>query len=66
MPRHTRLMPIAMPTGMAVTQASRKAENTRNMLARKCCHSGLSLAWPVRYSLELLEHRLRRRQEQTA
>jgi len=43
-------MPIAMPTGIAVAQARKKAENTRNMLARKCCHSGLSLAWPVRYS----------------
>jgi hypothetical protein len=44
MPRATRLMPIAMPTGTAVTTASQKAAATRRMLARKCCHSGLSLA----------------------
>src|SRR5688572_28847975 len=50
MPRATRLIPIAMPTGIAVTQASAKAEKTRNRLAAKCCQSGLSLACPVRYS----------------
>ena len=46
----TRDMPIAMPIGIAVTQASANAEKTRNMLAAKWCLSGLSLAWPVRYS----------------
>src|SRR5664280_520817 len=50
MPRATRLMPIAMPTGIAVMQATKKAVKTRNMLAAKCCQSGLSLAFPVRYS----------------
>ena len=50
MPRQMRDMPIAMPTGIAVTQASRKAAKTRSMLARKWSHSGLSLAAPVRYS----------------
>ena len=50
MPRATRLMPMAMPIGIAVTQASANAVKTRNMLAAKCCQSGLSLARPVRYS----------------
>ena len=50
MPRATRDMPIAMPTGTAVTKASQKAAVTRSTLASRCSHSGLSLAVPVTYS----------------
>ena len=40
MPRAMRETPIAMPAGMAVTQASRKAANTRMRLAQKWSSSG--------------------------
>lgn len=41
---------MLMPIGIAVMHARKNALNTRDMLAVKCCHNGLSLAWPVRYS----------------
>ncbi len=40
MPRAMRETPIAMPAGIAVTQASRNAANTRIRLAQKCSSSG--------------------------
>ena len=38
MPRMTRFTPISTPIGMAVTQASRKALNTRYRLTQVCSH----------------------------
>ena len=53
-------MPIAMPIGIAVTQASTKAENTRNMLASEVLPQRLVVGLAGEVFVELLEHRLRR------
>ena len=44
--RAMRETPIAMPIGIAVTQASRNALKTRNIDQPKCVASGASVSWP--------------------
>src|SRR5258706_16362079 len=46
MPRAMRDTPIAMPIGIAVTQAAMKAGNTRNIDQPKCSASGASVSLP--------------------
>ena len=46
-PRATRDTPIAMPIGMAVTQAAMNALKTRNIDQPKCVASGASTSWPI-------------------
>jgi hypothetical protein len=59
-------MPMAIPIGIASRQAKKKAEKTRNMLAAKCCHKGLSFGGAGQVLVELLKGRLRRGQEDAA
>ena len=46
MPRAMRETPIAMPIGIAVTQAAINAVKTRNIDQPKCSASGASVSWP--------------------
>ena len=46
MPRAIRETPIAIPIGIAVTQASRNAVKTRNIDQPKCVASGASVNCP--------------------
>jgi hypothetical protein len=63
MPRQNRDMPMAIPTGIAVRQPSVKAANTRNKLARKCCHNGFVVGRTGQVFVKLLESGLRGRQK---
>ena len=64
MPRAMRDTPIAMPIGIAVTQASEKAANTRNIDQRSARPAARPSARPPPIRTKLLEHAFGRRQEQ--